>query len=151
METFRNKFVFYKSPNTHSPVIPAAREVLGFLSRWSSIFPFQHFFQNCHIIPLSLTPATKYFTLVLRRLRYGGKRTATLSKVVPNTTTGTSKTLPIRYLQKGVCFLDTIQGTAAAVQMLTPQIRCKWMDSWDSSGQPFFHYFFFHDFLFHIM
>lgn len=92
METFRKKFVFYKSPNTHSPVLPAARKALGFLSRWSSIFPFQHFFQNCHIIPLSLTPATKYFTLVLRCLRYRGKRTVALSKVVPNTTTGTSKT-----------------------------------------------------------
>lgn len=141
------------NPQTHSPLFFPQLMRKGWFwglspdGELSSIFPFQHFFQNCRVIPLSLTPAKKYSTLVLPHSRYRKKRTPAPSKVVPISATDAAKASHPRcpcITCRGVfCFMDIIQ--AAAVQVLTPQIWCKWMDSWDSSGQPFFYDFLFRD------
>lgn len=156
METFRNKleFVFYKPPNTRSNVLPAAHEervVLGFLSRWRAQqhIPIPAFLPKLPHYPASSNTCYKIFHAY-----------SVLLEVQEEKNTGTIKGCaqqhswhfqskrsppPLRYLQKNVCFMDTIQGTATTVQLMTPQIWCKWMDSWDSSGQLFFSDFIFYD------
>lgn len=139
METFRNKlkFVLHKLTHTHSLVLPAARKqrvALCFLSRWRA----QQLIHIPALLPklprypaFSNTCCKIFHTCSVSLKVQGGKDIGTIKGCAQQCTwyfQNEPSPPSLCYLQKGICSMDAIQGTAAAVQVLTPHIRCKQAD-----------------------